>query len=165
MSADAHNSSFLSNEAGAVTVDWVVLTAATVGLGLAAMSVVSSGVEDTSSDISNEMKYVAIKSSFGLQYDAFNQNTVDSLYDIYTTRDGEGGSNRTEGDLISSELSWRNAAMDFIDAGSINNARALMDRAAGLTLAGEERGVTLDASGPTHAELEAAYIAEFGQLW
>jgi Flp pilus assembly pilin Flp len=43
---------FVSDESGAVTVDWVVLTAAIVGLGLAVMSVVSGGVEDLSGNIS-----------------------------------------------------------------------------------------------------------------
>ena len=42
---------FASNESGAVTVDWVVLTAALVGLGLAVMAVVSGGVEDLSGEI------------------------------------------------------------------------------------------------------------------
>lgn len=46
---------FLSNDSGAVTVDWVVLTAALVGLGLATMSVVSSGVEDVSGDIDSQL--------------------------------------------------------------------------------------------------------------
>ena len=42
---------FASSESGAVTVDWVVLTAAIVGLGLAVMAVVSGGVENLSNDI------------------------------------------------------------------------------------------------------------------
>ena len=42
---------FTSSESGAVTVDWVVLTAALVGLGIATMTVVSSGVQDVSGDI------------------------------------------------------------------------------------------------------------------
>lgn len=46
---------FISNESGAVTVDWVVLTAALVGLGLAVMSVVSSGVGQLSNDINDEL--------------------------------------------------------------------------------------------------------------
>jgi Flp pilus assembly pilin Flp len=46
---------FVSDESGAVTVDWVVLTAAIVGLGLAVMSVVSGGVEDLSGDISTAL--------------------------------------------------------------------------------------------------------------
>jgi hypothetical protein len=46
---------FAKSESGAVTVDWVVLTAAIVGLGLAVMAVVSNGVEDLSGDITNSL--------------------------------------------------------------------------------------------------------------
>jgi len=46
---------FTHDESGAVTVDWVVLTAGLVGLGLATMSVVSSGVEDLVGDVDAEM--------------------------------------------------------------------------------------------------------------
>ena len=46
---------FKNDEAGAVTVDWVVLTAALVGLGLAVMGVVSNGIEDLSTDISTSL--------------------------------------------------------------------------------------------------------------
>lgn len=42
---------FVLSERGAVTVDWVVLTAAIVALGLAASAVVIDGVGDTTSDI------------------------------------------------------------------------------------------------------------------
>ena len=42
---------FAADESGAVTVDWVVLPAALVGLGLAVMAVVSGGVEDLSAEI------------------------------------------------------------------------------------------------------------------
>ncbi|WP_224813878.1 Flp family type IVb pilin [Hasllibacter sp. MH4015] len=46
---------FIKSESGAVTVDWVVLTAALVGLGLAVMSVVSGGVENLSTDIGQSL--------------------------------------------------------------------------------------------------------------
>ncbi|RMA44040.1 hypothetical protein [Rhodophyticola porphyridii] len=42
---------FIASESGAVTVDWVVLTAAIVGLGLAVMAVVSGGVGDVANSI------------------------------------------------------------------------------------------------------------------
>ncbi|MCT4683258.1 MAG: hypothetical protein N4A39_05960 [Roseicyclus sp.] len=42
---------FAQSESGAVTVDWVVLTAALVGLGLAVMAVVSGGIQDLSGEI------------------------------------------------------------------------------------------------------------------
>jgi Flp pilus assembly pilin Flp len=46
---------FKNDESGAVTVDWVVLTAALVGLGLAVMGVVSGGIEDLSTDINSSL--------------------------------------------------------------------------------------------------------------
>jgi Flp pilus assembly pilin Flp len=42
---------FAADESGAVTVDWVVLTAALVGLGLAVMTVISGGLENLTGDI------------------------------------------------------------------------------------------------------------------
>ncbi|WP_224813877.1 hypothetical protein [Hasllibacter sp. MH4015] len=51
----SHFKNFLSDESGAVTVDWVVLTAALVGLGLAVISVVSGGVENLSNDIGQSL--------------------------------------------------------------------------------------------------------------
>ncbi|WP_371154354.1 pilus assembly protein [Jannaschia sp. 2305UL9-9] len=44
---------FIHDESGAVTVDWVVLTAALVGLGLAVMGVISGGIESLSNDIND----------------------------------------------------------------------------------------------------------------
>lgn len=49
-------SRYLKSDSGAVTVDWVVLTAALVGLGLATMAVVSMGVQDTSEDIQDQLE-------------------------------------------------------------------------------------------------------------
>ena len=42
---------FVAEENGAVTVDWVVLTAAIVGLGIAVISTVSRGALDHSAGI------------------------------------------------------------------------------------------------------------------
>ncbi|MFO7921929.1 hypothetical protein DZD18_14425 [Rhodobacteraceae bacterium W635] len=61
----SRTTNFIRNESGAVTVDWVVLTAATVGLGLATMAVVSAGVEDLSGDMRTQMESQTISASFG----------------------------------------------------------------------------------------------------
>ncbi|MGR3434861.1 MAG: hypothetical protein ACU0CO_08255 [Shimia sp.] len=47
--------SFRSDEAGAVTVDWVVLTAAIVGLGAGAMGIVSAAGMDTATNIKSSL--------------------------------------------------------------------------------------------------------------
>ncbi|NHB78297.1 hypothetical protein [Rhodobacter calidifons] len=48
-------SAFLKDEAGAVTVDWVVLTAAVVGLGLLIFSFVRQPVSDLAEAIGDEL--------------------------------------------------------------------------------------------------------------
>ena len=55
---------FLKDETGAVTVEWVVMTAATVGMGMAVMSVVSQGVEEASGNIEDALKSIPILTSF-----------------------------------------------------------------------------------------------------
>lgn len=47
--------SFINDEAGAVTVDWVVLTAAIVGLGMVVMTTVGQGIEDLGSKIVSDL--------------------------------------------------------------------------------------------------------------
>lgn len=46
---------FAADESGAVTVDWVVLTAAVVGLGLAVLSVVRPGISTMSNNINTQL--------------------------------------------------------------------------------------------------------------
>jgi len=55
---------FRNEESGAVTVDWVVLTAAIVGLGIAVYGVVSGGIADLSQDVDNQLTGQAISTSF-----------------------------------------------------------------------------------------------------
>lgn len=56
MRALARLKSFALNESGAVTVDWVVLTAALVGLGLAVTNTVSDGLESLSNEIRTQLE-------------------------------------------------------------------------------------------------------------
>ena len=48
-------SAFLNDETGAVTVDWVVLTAAIVGLGLVVFTFVRPAVSNLASGIASEI--------------------------------------------------------------------------------------------------------------
>lgn len=57
-------SSFLQSEAGAVAVDWVVLTAGTVMLGVATIGVISGGAEDLSGEIQSSLAGIDIGTAF-----------------------------------------------------------------------------------------------------
>lgn len=47
--------SFFNDEAGAVTVDWVVLTSAVVGLGIIVMNIIGTGITDLGTKIVNDL--------------------------------------------------------------------------------------------------------------
>jgi len=52
---------FAKDEAGAVTVDWVVLTAAIVGLGIAVIATISDGALDYSTGLGNHLDDVTVQ--------------------------------------------------------------------------------------------------------
>ncbi|MGE4610515.1 MAG: hypothetical protein AAED33_03805 [Paracoccaceae bacterium] len=58
---------FINNDSGAITVDWVILTAAIVGLGISVVAVISFGVKSASEEIDNEMTAAA---DFTVSFDA-----------------------------------------------------------------------------------------------
>lgn len=53
---------FKADEDGAVTVDWVVLTAAIVGLGIAVLTSVSGGTTSLAGKISSELSNMSVLS-------------------------------------------------------------------------------------------------------
>ena len=72
----ANIKNFAADESGAVTVDWVVLTAAVVGLGIAVVLSVRGGVSDMGDRIANSL----------------SETTFDGNTGIMTIGTGEGGS-------------------------------------------------------------------------
>ena len=55
---------FAANESGAVTVDWVVLTAAVVGLGLAVLSLIKGKTETQRNKIGDAMDRMTVSTNF-----------------------------------------------------------------------------------------------------
>jgi Flp pilus assembly pilin Flp len=55
---------FAANESGAVTVDWVVLTAAVVGLGLAVLSLIKGKTETLTNKIGSAMDSMTVSTNF-----------------------------------------------------------------------------------------------------
>ncbi|SMX22710.1 Flp family type IVb pilin [Boseongicola aestuarii] len=51
---------FLNDESGAVTVDWVVLTAAIVGLGIAVLTSVGGGTTTLADNVSSSLAGTAV---------------------------------------------------------------------------------------------------------
>jgi len=55
---------FLNDESGAVTVDWVVLTAAIVGLGIAVLTSVGNGTTTLADKISSNLASSDVTTSY-----------------------------------------------------------------------------------------------------
>ena len=64
MKAFKRPDSFLGAEDGAVTVDWIVLTAAIVGLGVAALGAVKGGMRNITDRINSQLSSQSIDTSF-----------------------------------------------------------------------------------------------------
>ncbi|MDP3338802.1 Flp family type IVb pilin [Frigidibacter sp.] len=58
---------FRNDEDGAVTVDWVVLTAAVVGLGIIAMGAINTGVGDLTTDIGTSLTNVGTNTTIAAE--------------------------------------------------------------------------------------------------
>jgi Flp pilus assembly pilin Flp len=52
---------FKNDESGAVTVDWVVLTAAIVGLGMLVMATIGPAITDTAEVIQGDLEQAATR--------------------------------------------------------------------------------------------------------
>lgn len=61
----ANIKNFAADESGAVTVDWVVLTAAIVGLGIAVIASVQGGVQSLATSISSAVSTSTIGTGEG----------------------------------------------------------------------------------------------------
>lgn len=62
-------SKFIQDDDGAITVDWVVLTAAIVGLGIAVIATVAGGIGDVTDAIDADIN----------QADGFDQSVASAL--------------------------------------------------------------------------------------
>lgn len=73
--------SFISDDSGAVTVDWTVLTAAIVGLGISAAAAVRTGTVDLGQDIEAALSGATISDmSWAFARDLVSQNFADGNF-------------------------------------------------------------------------------------
>lgn len=65
---------FWRQDSGAVSVDWVVLSAALVGLGIAVLGVTSTGVSDLANDTADELASTDLRYRFGFTSALFDSD-------------------------------------------------------------------------------------------
>lgn len=128
-------SHFCKSEEGAVTVDFVVLTAAIVGLGVAATAVVSGGVSDLSTDVDGQLNAQVIQTSFAPSISFASIFPIASAWsaapscslvgDVVTCSGGGGGERRTynmsDGTQWTYERAWTGSGEETITWRDENN--------------------------------------------
>jgi Flp pilus assembly pilin Flp len=165
---------FIADESGAVTVDWVVLTAALVGLGLAVMSVISGGLQQQSGDITAELEGDIVSTSFGGPTDTGETITPFAGFLASTVANTEAdylAQFRTTGAYLANEEQVRSdydaqittarAAMSPGMSQNSNTAAQALDRALGIANAAEARGITLNDGHESIDTVAADYLDTF----
>ncbi len=80
---------YLKNESGAVTVDWVVLTAAIVGIGMAVMVAVSSGINDAAVDTNEDLRAATTNASIAGAITGVAASATDTFAQLITSNNGD----------------------------------------------------------------------------
>lgn len=154
---------FLVDDSGAVTVDWVVLTAGIVGLGLATMAVVSAGVEDLSTDTSTQLASVTPDSMYDWSSGTLMVNSGWGDLSIFSPIQSASGAESYAASVLAGQDGDYQAAYDqlyqqaldmtYADGESIDDFGAFEALAA-------SNGVQLDTGdNMNYAEMHAAYLA------
>lgn len=131
---------FFADETGAVTVDWVVLTAAIVGLGMATMAVVSGGVENVSNDTARQLALIEVgenpfASLQGFDLGGFTHAIDDGLAEnTYASYAGDG---YTDEQVLTALTGYH----DSLVGGSASYSDTDVDQYAGVYAAAQERGI------------------------
>ncbi|MCB2137412.1 MAG: hypothetical protein KDE08_15965 [Rhodobacteraceae bacterium] len=85
---------FLSSEDGAVTVDWVVLTATAVGLAIAAIGKISDGTAFVSNSVSTSMANMEISTDFAAASSGSSSGSTSGS----SSGSGSGGNHHSDHD-------------------------------------------------------------------
>ena len=154
---------FFESDDGAVTVDWVVLTAGLAALGLATMAVVSGGVGDLSDETSAELASVEPSSMYDWVSDTALVNSGWGDLGIFSSIQSAAGAESYAASVLAANGGDYQAAYDQLYQQALDmtyaNGESVDDFGAFEAMAAAA-GVSLDTAGDmTYAEMHAAYTA------
>ena len=143
--------SFFKSESGAVTVDWTVLAAAVVGLGIATVGAVRAGVIDMGADIETSLSSASVVSLGTLGGDGWEYAAlfVDSMEWMH----GPGGFiaqisawNYTPAQLQTAYDGYASSAQSYINQGNASYAGLMADHMYAVEQILTSQGVALNSS-------------------
>lgn len=140
-------SQFKNNESGAVTVGWVVLTAAIVGIAIAVIGLISGGVETASDGINDELE---IAGGLGDWFDGpvYGSDSDFSPWGhLYEESYNQGMSTANNGDLEALYVAAYNDAL-------LNPDPVTIDTLAGFEAAMVDKGVEIPNGNSTASKMQ-----------
>ena len=152
-------SQFLASESGAITVDWVVLTAAVTGFGIASAVAVSGGVDDLAEAISTSLSgaTVALLGEMGTGTEAPFEYALlyasDSLYNNWMT----SFSTWSDSTLLQMYDVYAAGAENYINSGNLTNAAYYTDLAYAMQQVAGTRGLEVSDGGAALPRLTGLY--------
>jgi hypothetical protein len=141
------------DESGAVTVDWVVLGAATLTLGLVTMALVQTGARDLGNEINMSLTSTEVGASDYSFYRLSEQQQQDMLA-VYMARTPE--------QLVDNSISMSDSFLATLESGNLDEAARWMDRRQLNQDALEAQGLTAGDGSLTVSEMEAMFHAAGG---
>ena len=110
---------FVRSESGAVTVDWVVITAAVVGIGLGAASSVRTGTASVAGDIDTSLSAASVGGGVllldGFAYSEHTANQWNGMFAAFA--------NRSDDDLMRFANGQSNQFLNALNSGDLATAQ------------------------------------------
>ncbi|WP_127107162.1 hypothetical protein [Pararhodobacter zhoushanensis] len=153
---------WLQNEDGAVTVDWVVLTAAVVGLGIASVAAVSTGTGSLGTSISDSLSNASVAALGTLG--TGDGSVAGALRELLAVDEStyagwlEELAGYDDAMVASLYATWTQNALNALDAGDRSSAGYAVDAVATIAATLTERGIDIPGDLPGSEELDARYI-------
>ncbi len=146
---------FLQAEDGAVTVDWVVLTAALVGLGLTSVAAVRTGTSSVGDAIGAALSSGRVSDGIFVMdgFEFLRHVPVAQRNALALFRD------RTDDELLAAAGGQSRNSLNALAEGDLDTARFWAERRYISEIVAKERGLTPNPNQPSAAELIAAVDA------
>ncbi|MBN2759288.1 MAG: hypothetical protein JXQ79_02220 [Rhodobacteraceae bacterium] len=142
------------DESGAVTVDWVVLSAATLTVGLSTMTLVQTGAVDLGNEINMSLTSTEIGGAAAFSFYRLTEQQQTEMLAVYMARTPE--------QLVANSQSMSDSFQATLDSGNLDEAAGWMDRRHLNQTALEANGLTAAEGSMTVAEMETLFLAAGG---
>lgn len=137
------------DESGAITVDWVVLSAATITLSLSTLTLVQTGAVDLGNEINMSLTSTEVGEAAPYSFYQLTEQQQQDMMAVYMSRTPE--------QLVDNSQSMSDSFLATLESGNLDEAARWMDRRQLNQAALEANGLTAAQGSMTVAQMEQLY--------